>query len=217
MGRAGEKEKQTKKSSTVRETAKKNSMGKAKTAAGILAAAEQIAPMQIRLPLIFEFVFNTLVYAGAKIIAGGWHHYNIETKLDLAIPFLPWTIVMYFGCYLFWAANYVLSVRGDASSAWRFLSADFLAKCVCLFFLSCLSDDKYKTGGDRKFGLGRADALFVPGFDAQIISFLDPLPDKLVLLYRHKKRNSKGVSDFFVPDGGRGIHFNADNEAARAV
>ena len=44
MGKAGEKEKQTKKSSTVRETAKKNSMGKAKTAAGILAAAEQIAP-----------------------------------------------------------------------------------------------------------------------------------------------------------------------------
>ena len=111
MGKAGEKEKQTKKSSTVRETAKKNSMGKAKTAAGILAAAEQIAPMYIWLPLIFEFVFNTLVYAGAKIIAGGWHHYNIETKLDLAIPFLPWTIMIYFGCYLFWAANYVLSVR----------------------------------------------------------------------------------------------------------
>lgn len=34
MGKAGEKEKQTKKSSTVRETAKKNSMGKAKIAAG---------------------------------------------------------------------------------------------------------------------------------------------------------------------------------------
>ena len=47
MGKAGEKEKQTKKSSTVRETAKKNSMGKAKNAAGILAAAEQIAPMYI--------------------------------------------------------------------------------------------------------------------------------------------------------------------------
>ena len=72
MGKAGEKEKQTKKSSTVRETAKKNSMGKAKTAAGILAAAEQIAPMYIWLPLIFEFVFNTLVYAGAKIMRRSW-------------------------------------------------------------------------------------------------------------------------------------------------
>lgn len=134
MGKGRRKRKADEKKQYGKRNCKKNSMGKAKTAAGILAAAEQIAPMYIWLPLIFEFVFNTLVYAGAKIIAGEWHHYNIETKLDLAIPFLPWTIMIYFGCYLFWAANYVLSVRGDASSAWRFLSADFLAKCVCLFF-----------------------------------------------------------------------------------
>ena len=134
MDKVSEKEKQAKKNSTVRESAKKSSMRKTKTTAGILAAAKRLAPMYIWFPLIFEFVFNTAVYTGAKIIAGGWYHYNIETKLDLMIPFLPWTIIIYFGCYLFWAVNYVLSVRGDASSAWRFLSADFLAKCVCLFF-----------------------------------------------------------------------------------
>ena len=35
---------------------------------------------------------------------------------------------------------------------------------MCLpLFLSHLSDDKHKAGGDRKLGLGCADALFVPG------------------------------------------------------
>ena len=45
---------------------------------------------------------------------------------------MPWTIIIYFGCYLFWAVNYVLCVRLDRRSAWQFLSADFLAKLVCL-------------------------------------------------------------------------------------
>ena len=122
------------KSSAKRNGMEENRFRKKKTATGVLAWAERIVPMYIWIPLLFEFVFNTCVYTGAKIIAGGWYHYNIETRLDLAIPFVPWTVAIYFGCYLFWAANYVLSVRGDAASAWRFLSADFLAKCVCLFF-----------------------------------------------------------------------------------
>lgn len=113
---------------------KRDNAEKKKKTAVLIDAAKQIVPIYMWLPLIFEFVFNTLVYTGAKIIAGNWHHYNIETRLDLMIPFLPWTITIYFGCYLFWAVNYVMSVRGDAESAWRFLSADFLAKCICLFF-----------------------------------------------------------------------------------
>lgn len=85
-------------------------------------------------PLLFAFLFNSLVYGGAKIIAGSWHHYNLETALDGMIPFLPWTVSIYFGCYLFWIANYILSVRQGKEAAYRFLSADLLAKCICLFF-----------------------------------------------------------------------------------
>ncbi len=88
-------------------------------------------------PLIFTFLFNTLVYGGAKLIAGGWHHHNLETNLDLMIPYIPWTVSIYFGCYLFWIVNYILSVRQGKHEAYRFLSTDILAKVICfLFFLA---------------------------------------------------------------------------------
>ncbi len=95
---------------------------------------ESIVPRYAWLPLIFEFALNMAVYSGAKRIAGGWVHHNIETALDRAIPFLPWMIVIYFGCYIFWIVNYILCVRQEPEHTWRFLSADFLAKLVCLFF-----------------------------------------------------------------------------------
>ncbi len=91
------------------------------------------------IPLIAEFVLNSTVYGSAKIIAGDWHHYHMETPLDRAIPLLPWTLLIYFGCYLFWIANYVLTVRvSSREEAYRFLSADFLAKLVCFVFFLLL-------------------------------------------------------------------------------
>ena len=92
----------------------------------------KIVPEYAWLPLIFELTLNMLVYSGSRIFTAHWRHYNIESALDRSIPLVPWTIIIYFGCYLFWAVNYVLCVRLDRRSAWQFLSADFLAKLVCL-------------------------------------------------------------------------------------
>lgn len=91
-----------------------------------------LIPVWAWIPLLFEFGLNNLVYAGTKMIAASWHHYNIESPLDRAIPFLPWTISVYFGCYVFWIVNYILCVRFSKERAWRFLSADFAAKLICL-------------------------------------------------------------------------------------
>ncbi|MDO4298478.1 MAG: phosphatase PAP2 family protein [Lachnospiraceae bacterium] len=106
----------------------------------------EIIPEYGLVPLIAEFALNTLVYAGTKLIAGDWHHYNLETPLDLMIPFVPWTIVIYFGCYIFWVVNYILSVRQDRESAYRFLSADFLAKCICFFCFLLLPTTNTRPG-----------------------------------------------------------------------
>lgn len=92
----------------------------------------EIIPVWAWIPLLFEFGLNNLVYAGSKVIAASWHHYNIESPLDTAIPFLPWTISVYFGCYVFWIVNYIVCVRLGKERAWRFLSADFAAKLICL-------------------------------------------------------------------------------------
>lgn len=87
-------------------------------------------------PLLFSFSFNCLVYTGTKVIARGWHHFNIESSLDLKIPFVPQFLIIYLGCYLFWIVNYILISRQDKQSMYQFFTADFLSRCICfLIFL----------------------------------------------------------------------------------
>lgn len=84
----------------------------------------------------FSFVFNCLVYSGSRMIAGGWYHHNIETGVDRSLPFVPQFLVIYFGCYLFWAVNYILIARQDRRSVYQFFTGDFISRCICLgFFL----------------------------------------------------------------------------------
>lgn len=84
--------------------------------------------------LVFAFLFNTLVYTGARLIAGGWHHYQIETEADRMIPFFAPSAAVYLGCYLFWVINYILIARQEKEEVCCFFAADFLSRLVCLFF-----------------------------------------------------------------------------------
>jgi len=90
-----------------------------------------IIPAYGVMPLIFTFLCNSAVYGGSRLLTRNLHHYNLETALDLQIPFLPWTISIYFICYFFWAFNYILIIRQDKQTAYRFLASDVLAKCIC--------------------------------------------------------------------------------------
>ncbi|WP_230399794.1 phosphatase PAP2 family protein [Novisyntrophococcus fermenticellae] len=86
------------------------------------------------LPVVCAFMFNNVVYGGSKLVAGSWYHHNIESDLDQKIPFVPETLVIYFGCYLFWFVNYILIAKQDKKSVYQFFAGDFLSRCVCLFF-----------------------------------------------------------------------------------
>ena len=66
------------------------------------------------------------------MIAGGWYHHNIETGVDRSIPFVPEFLMIYFGCYVFWAVNYILIARQDRRSVYQFFTGDFISRCVCL-------------------------------------------------------------------------------------
>ena len=66
------------------------------------------------------------------MIAGGWYHHKIETDVDRSIPFVPEFLVIYFGCYVFWAVNYILIARQDRRSVYQFFTGDFISRCVCL-------------------------------------------------------------------------------------
>ena len=83
------------------------------------------------MPLLIAVTLNFSVYGGARVIAGDWKHHNIQGELDGMIPFLPFTVVIYLGCYLFWIVNYILIARRGKREVCQFFSADFLSRLVC--------------------------------------------------------------------------------------
>lgn len=94
----------------------------------------QIIPKYSLFPLIFSFTFNMIVYTGSRVIAGEWHHYNIETTLDQYIPFWAPSIIIYLGCYLFWIVNYIIIACQEKKEVYQFFAADLLSRVVCLAF-----------------------------------------------------------------------------------
>ncbi len=95
---------------------------------------DALMPRYSYFAVVFALLFNTVVYTGARAIAGGWHHYRIETAADRMIPFFAPSAAVYLGCYLFWAVNYILIARQSKEEVCRFFAADFLSRLVCLFF-----------------------------------------------------------------------------------
>lgn len=95
---------------------------------------QALMPAYSYFAVIFAFVFNTLIYAGSRMIAGGWTHHNIETAVDRLIPFFAPSAAVYLGCYLFWIVNYILIARQDKEAVCRFFAGDFLSRVVCLIF-----------------------------------------------------------------------------------
>ena len=61
---------------------------------------EKIMPVDRFFIVIFAFVFNSLLYCGARMIAGDWHHYILTSRLDEKIPLIPESLFIYFGCYI---------------------------------------------------------------------------------------------------------------------
>lgn len=78
-------------------------------------------------------LWNQLVYWGGAALAETRHHYQFSTALDRAIPLIPWTVCIYFGCYAFWALHYCLCAAVSLRAR-RFFTADFIAKGVCFVF-----------------------------------------------------------------------------------
>lgn len=93
-----------------------------------------LIPQYAVLPLIMAFTFNMAVYGGARVIAGDWKHYNIESPLDQMIPLFTPSVAVYLGCYLFWGANYIMIARLGKKEVCRFFSADFISRVVCFLF-----------------------------------------------------------------------------------
>lgn len=81
---------------------------------------------------VMAAAWNQLVYYGARLLTAHRPHSDWTLPIDRLIPFLPWTVAVYFGCFLFWAVSYLLIAGRDKEAAYRFFCADLLAKAICL-------------------------------------------------------------------------------------
>lgn len=97
-----------------------------------------IIPGDRLVPLILAVTVNMAVYLGARLIAGDWYHYSIETSFDRMIPFWPPSAAIYLGCYIFWAVNYILIARQEKRKVCQFFAGDILSRLICLAFFLLL-------------------------------------------------------------------------------
>ena len=98
---------------------------------------DPVIPLFAIIPLVSCFALNMLVYSGSMILCKNWHHYDLTTWLDNQIPLVSWWMYIYFGCYLFWIANYVLVARiyrNDREQFYRFVMTDMMSRLVCAVF-----------------------------------------------------------------------------------
>jgi len=93
--------------------------------------------LEIALILFLALLLNIGVYTVSRWITSSWQHCDMTTSLDRLIPFVPWTVFIYLGCYAFWGANYFLCAMQDEAGRDRFFCADALSKLLCfaLFLL----------------------------------------------------------------------------------
>lgn len=98
----------------------------------------RIIPEYTILPLLCTLGFQVLVYSGTKVFMDGAYHYNFELPIDLATPFLPWTVAIYAGAFVYWYISYALILRSGKENAFRFLCAHVMSLFVfllCFLFL----------------------------------------------------------------------------------
>ena len=147
-----------------------------------------VVPWYSIVPLVLAFSFNMAVYGGARIIAGEWHHYNIEGTLDRMIPFLPVSAVVYIGCYLFWIANYILIARQEKKQVCQFFAADFISRIVCFIIFLLLYINK-KNAEIENLDMSMAYGYACGSQNEQDIEKLYQLADNR--MYQHKEKMKK--------------------------
>ena len=119
--------------------------------------------------VLLALAWNMTVYWGSRLVTYSWNHHNIMTQLDRKISLVPWTVVIYLGCYLFWGVNYWICADQPDHERIRFYTADALAKAVC-----CLVFFLYPTTNTRPEYVGSG----FWGFAMKLLYWIDS-PDNL--------------------------------------
>ncbi len=82
--------------------------------------------------LFLMLLTNRLLFPLGHFLGGFFPHHDLSLPADALFPFLPWTILIYFGVFGWWFLVFLLVAQHDRPSADRFFCANLLAKGICL-------------------------------------------------------------------------------------
>lgn len=91
----------------------------------------KIVPRYAALSLLGAVAWNAIIYNGAIALTKDVPKWDMTTAFEEMIPLQPGWIAVYFGCFVFWAVNYILIARRGQEFWFRFFLADLLAELVC--------------------------------------------------------------------------------------
>lgn len=82
---------------------------------------------------------NQIAYQGARFLSRNFHHWDVALPIDYTFKPVPWTMFIYFGCFIFWFFSYfAIAMQEDREQANRFFAMVQVAKIVCfVFYLVC--------------------------------------------------------------------------------
>lgn len=83
-----------------------------------------------RLSFSMALLSNQIAFQGSRLLEKGRFHADLTLPFDAVIPFLPWTISIYLGCFLFWFFLYRLAARLPSQTADRFFCANVFGKGI---------------------------------------------------------------------------------------
>ncbi len=93
---------------------------------------DKLFPPRSRFAIIVTVATNFLVYYGALLINKGRVHYQTAVSFDDYIPFLTYTVIIYFGAFLQWAVNYFFLSENSEELCYTFCGGLIIAKLICM-------------------------------------------------------------------------------------
>lgn len=85
------------------------------------------------LTLLLSIAGSQLTYQGARALGRSKTPTDMTEALDALIPFVPWTVLIYTGTFVFWIAAYIYISRIGREKSDRFFCAQHIAYLVTFF------------------------------------------------------------------------------------
>ena len=107
---------------------------------------------------VAALLFSTLCFGLAKLLCFWRPHVNMTLPWDAAVPFLPWTVIIYLGSFVYWYLCFVLIAMRERDLADRFFCAHVLTvilSFLCYVLLPTTLERPEITGGGLWNGLMR--------------------------------------------------------------